>query len=188
MGQTVEVGRLWRTAWGPRPSSGGAHGEDGTWARGPGSGEDWGGRSTGPEAQAVGACGPSSGVCGSGPAVSAPQRDGVGPLMQGSVSEVWGGGAVLDLEAPVGWPPVQPDAGTALFCLRALMSWSPVFREPQGPGAGDAVSPLTWVLSCVFKLCCHWAVTGGACVGVCARVLVTRGPWASPWVVRGSPG
>ena len=135
MGQAVEVGRLedsvgpvGRMEHGPEAQAAGRTGEDGAWGLRPWHrGGSWGGWSTGPEAQAVGACGPSIGVCGSGPAVSAPQRDVVGPFMWGSVSEVWGGGAVLDLEAPVGWPPVQPDAGIALFCLRALMSWGPVF-------------------------------------------------------------
>lgn len=137
-GETVEdsmgpeaqavVGPVGRMEHGPEAQAAGRTREDGAWGLRPRQwGGPWGGWSTGPEAQAVGARGPSSGVCGSGPAVSAPQRDVVGPFLWGSVSEVWGGGAVLDLEAPVGWPPVQPDAGTALFCLRALMSWDPVF-------------------------------------------------------------
>lgn len=149
-------------------------------AQGPSSGRggDCGGQSTGPEAHVAGAHG-EDGARG----LWAKQwglQLWAGSLR--SVSEVVEDGRPLLLEAPVGRPPAQLDTGTALFCPRALTSRAQG-SESCSPRAGGACLPFDLGVSLSLSSALTGAGAGGAWA-VCACVLVTRVPWASPWVVR----
>lgn len=66
----------------------------------------------------------------------------------------------------------------------------PGSRLPRAVGSQGRrlLSPLPWVFSRLYALLP--LVLAQVALGLCARarVLVTRVAWASPWVLRGSPG
>ena len=133
-----------------------------------------------------GARGPSSGVCGSGPAVSAPQRDVVGPLMRGSVSEVWGGGVALALGSSC-WV-ASGSASCWDCCVPPEGPDVPGSRLPRAVGSQGwrLLSPLPWVFSRLYALLS--LVLAQVALGLCARVCTCAGDASGLGLAVGAEG